>query len=186
VSFVEVILAVAILATAMLPIFGIISSSGFATRFQKAEIVAANLAKEEMNRWLYEFPKGKFEQYFTSPGANQPIEWSLGNPYSVEGNLFEGRIKMEKHLDSTVSFSFPVLTWHSFLTTCPDGSEQNEHTATKPLFTEAKKDFGNLIGPGSGNYHIVDILLKVRWKLPSEVQFNPNNQFVVLARRFFR
>lgn len=196
---IEVVVATGILALSLIPIFSFISSSGFASRKQKAEINIANLAKEEMNRWLYEFPKSKFDAYFTAhPTGNFAIPWSLDNPFLIEGNVFQGFIKLQKHVDATVPFSYPELNWHPFHISCPNKVEGNDWSAgtlspPTPFKEQAKKleSVANSLSlPSAGQYHIVDILLQIKWRLPNEPDFSDTgfkemNQFLLVSRRFF-
>jgi len=183
-TLIEVILAVLIMAATMGGIFALMSYSNAASRQQKAEGVAANLAKEELNKWLYAFKKENFDSISDDTDEN----WTLGNPYVVEGNQFYGTIRIKRHSDTVSTFVFPKVKWHDFQKFCNHGAEGKiSGSSDFEIVKKSIKDVTMDPNPPSPpkNFRFVDISLRVKWKLPNENDFKPSNQFLLVTRRAF-
>ena len=169
-------IAVAIMASTLVPIFYFLSASNTASRLQKAEGVGANLAKEELNRWLYVYSKTNFD----SLSNNTETDWSLGNSFFVEGNQFQGKIMVRKITDSELQMVFPKVKLHNFQA-CT-GGESNAWGAGSFESPSPEDTVANIAK--TSDYHLADIILKVKWRLPNDV-FKPTNQLILVTRRAF-
>jgi type II secretory pathway pseudopilin PulG len=173
-TLLEIILAVAVLAFALVPIFSMLSSSGAATREQKAESVAANLAKEKMN-WLMVVANATNLSNFES--GEQTVDTVF-----LEGNEFQVSARTRKLLDTEVAVVYPKFDWHD-IRSCTGGIEV--HDISSAFSTENKKINEVVRHPDAGNFHLMDIFLRVKWKLPNESGFKEKNQLILVSRRAF-
>ncbi|HEY9070083.1 MAG TPA: hypothetical protein VIV61_07480 [Candidatus Ozemobacteraceae bacterium] len=169
-SFAEVILAVAIMMFAMLPIFGMMSSSNTATRMQKIEGVAANLAKEEMNRWMYILDP----ESFPADGVEYPVDVQ-----PIEGNEVEIKVWVYRHENTTTNVVYPKFEWHDFRA-CVGGSEHNNLDGKTTPFTRPVQEVTRDEAPKT--FRLVDIVLRARWRTPNTA-WSEVNQFFLVSRR---
>ena len=174
-TLVEIVLAVAILAFAMMPIFGLMSYSNTASRLQKVEGVAANLAKEEMNRWMYAFKPENID------GTVQQRE------ETIEGNVFQITVRSYRHDSTTTKVRYPRFKWHDFRNTCPGGSEGNSLSGSGFVEAVANKSIEDVTRDSKmpdpkKTYRLVDLALEVKWRLPSG-SYNDTNRLILLSRR---
>lgn len=171
-NLIEIMLAVAILALTILPVVGLLDYTNRGSREQDAEGIAANLAKEEMNRLMYVIDRENLID--GSPGVKQ---WSFGGAHNVKGNEFYGEYRVYKHANSSLSFQVPQMNFHDPLE-CPTGAEANTGVNGTPIALDLETVY-----PGSPTL-LVDIILKVKWKTPSR-DFEPHNEITLVGRRAF-
>ncbi|OIP23459.1 hypothetical protein AUK22_09760 [bacterium CG2_30_54_10] len=171
-TLIEVVLATLILALSMLPIFGIMSYTGGATRNQKAEGVAAGLAKEEMNRWMYALKKAN-----VTTGTH---DWSFGPGFNVEGNLFSGVVTVYKYGDAEVKVAYPEIEPHDYQS-CSAVGESRMLTAAD--FITQEKFLDKIRKPADDA--LADISVVVTWRLPNEATARPVNRIQLVGRRAF-
>ena len=167
-TLIEIVLAILILAMSLLPIFGILTSSGAASRSQKAEGVAAGLAKEQMNRYMYVLEKANVVS-----GA-----WGLGNPYLVEGNIYEGDVSVVTYGDGVINMDVPEVAPAHNYRSCSTAGEAQGVTFNDVVKTVQVIRNTTIVS-------LADIKLVVRWRLPSEPTFKATNYIVLVARRAF-
>lgn len=163
-------LAIAILAVAMMPIFHMMSASNTASRMQKVEGVAANLAKEEMNRWMYVLDPGNFPD---------DGDEHLVNVFNIEGNEIEIKVRVYRHGNTSTNVKYPEFDWHDFRTSCGGGREGNDltgmtHDRSRPI-QEVTRDEDR-------TFRLVDIVMIVRWRTPNTA-WSDVNRFYLLSRR---
>ncbi len=171
-TLIEIVLAIMILALSMLPIFGIMSYTGGATRNQKAEGVAAGLAKEEMNRWMYALKSTN-----VTTGTH---DWSFGPDFNVEGNLYSGVVTVAKYGDASVNVTYPEIKPHNYQN-CSAAGESAPRSASD-FFTRVKP-LTEIRNPPKDA--MADIRVVVTWRLPNEATARPVNTIVLVARRAF-
>jgi hypothetical protein len=170
-------IAIIIMAGALMPIFYFMSSSNTATRQQKAEGVAANLAKEEMNRWLYVFRKEQFNAFSDDIEAPSP-----NGTIVIEGNEYRVSVVINKFMDSSLQMVYPkVKALQRHFQGCGSGQESGSWSASD---FETPTQTIHAISKTS-TYHLADIILRVRWRLANESQFRPHNQIMLVSRRAF-
>jgi len=170
-TLLEVLLAVAMLALAMIPMFGLMSSSNTASRVQKIEGVAANLAKEEMNKWMYVFDPGNF--------PNDGVEdFVNGGPFIVEGNEVEIKVRVYRHQNTSTNVKYPDFVWHDFRTSCPGGTEGNDLDSKTNELTRTIEE----VTKDSTKPRLIDIAMQVRWRTPNTA-WSDVNRFFLLGRR---
>ena len=177
VTLTEIMLAVAILAFAILPMAGIIHFVMSGSREQDAEGIAANLAKEEMNRLLYVINRDNLLM-----NAQTPRPWSFaesGFLMETRGNVYEGMYVVFPHDNSNLNFNVPVLEFHNPYD-CADGKESHNNIvdATPESLNMAQ------VYPEIGEPLMADILLRVRWRTPRG-NFRDPDQLTLVARRSF-
>ncbi len=170
-TLLEVLPAVAMLALAMIPMFGLMSSSNTASRIQKIEGVAANLAKEEMNKWMYvidptSFPDDGVEEYVN------------GAPFIVEGNEVEIKVRVYRHQNTSTNVKYPDFVWHDFRTTCPDSTEGNNLDSKTNQVTRTIEE----VTRDATRPRLIDIVMQVRWKTPT-TSWSDVNKFFLVSRR---
>ncbi|HNV71497.1 MAG TPA: hypothetical protein PKO06_17465 [Candidatus Ozemobacteraceae bacterium] len=171
ITFVELCLAVIILAMALLPIFGLMSASNTATRQQKAEGVAANLAKEEMNRLLYVITRTNCETMQSAEIENR----------DVEGNVFRITKQFFFYDNTAFNVTYPEVQWHD-MRQCTGGIETNMLNTATHIKTREK----NLLEvTQESQMMIADVVLKIEWRLPNEADFKPTSFLNLVARRAF-
>ncbi|GAB4269982.1 MAG: hypothetical protein Kow0029_06420 [Candidatus Rifleibacteriota bacterium] len=165
-TLVEIMLAVGILALAILPMVGLINYSNRGTREQDAEGIAANIAKEQMNRLL-----NVVERDNLVAGAGDVTTFNVkGNDIATDYTIFE-------HSNASIDFTVPQMTFHD-PQGCSDGAEANTSVLGTP------KNYAlSEIYPTIGTT-LIDIRLRVRWKTPGK-DFDPRNEFILLGRRAF-
>ena len=172
VSLTEVILAVSILALSVLPIAGMMSYTLRGTRDQDAEGIAANLAKEEMNRLLFVISQ---ENLFEN--ARTPRNWTRGN-VEVKGNIFEGTYVVYPHDNASVRFTVSNFVFHD-PQECSDGAESVGGVVGAPVTRTIAETY-----PAIGDALMADIIMRIRWRSPAG-DFLPQNQLTLVARRTF-
>lgn len=171
-TLLEVLIAVAMLAFAMIPMFGLMSSSNTASRVQKIEGVAANLAKEEMNKWMYILDPANF--------PNDGVEWVVnGGPFNIEGNEIEIKVWVYRHTNTSTNVKYPDFGWHDFRTTCADRSEGNNLDS---LTTEVTRNIEEVTKGDSRTFRLIDIVMRVGWKTPVTTWSDVNSFFLVSRR----
>lgn len=169
-TLIEIVLAVLILALSMLPIFGIMSYSGGATRYQKAEGVAAGLAKEEMNRLMYALQEGNVKT----------DDWSYGDDFNVEGNFYTGKVTVFKYSDAAVNVRYAEIKPHNYQSCSATGESV---TRTAADFDTRNKPITEIRKPSK--IAMADIMLRVTWRLPNETAPKATNFIVLVGRRAF-
>jgi hypothetical protein len=169
-------IAVSILAFVILPIFGLLQYTNRGTREQDAEGIAANLAKEEMNRLMYVISR---DNLLSGAGSLQP--WSFGADYDFKGNKFSGEYSVHPFSSSELSFSIPTFIFHDPMRCAGNGQEQDVAGTIGPAKTMT---LAEVYPDSAGECRLADIRLVVKWKVPSG-EYNETNQFELLARRAF-
>lgn len=172
-NLIEIVLAVSILALAVLPIAGMLDYTNRGTREQDAEGIAANLAKEEMNRLMY-----VFDRINLLDGAPGPKVWSYGGSVNKKGNEFTGEYSVYEHANGSLNFQIPQMVFHDPLL-CSAGGEENDGVAGGATGMNIATVY-----PDIAHNLLVDIMLRVRWKLPGR-DFEPQNELILLGRRAF-
>lgn len=179
-TLVEIVLAVAILAFAMMPIFGLMSFSNSSSRMQKVEGVAANMAKEEMNRWMFAMKP----ENFTNDGQVDQRE------ENIEGNFYRVTVRAYRHPQTTL-VRYPRFKWHDFRTSCAGGREGNSLTGSTFVEAVSNKSFEDVThdstaplpaGETRKTFRLVDVALEVQWRLPTG-SYNNQNRLVLISRR---
>lgn len=173
-TLLEVLLALAMLALAMIPMFGLMSSSNTATRVQKIEGVAANLAKEEMNKWMYVIDPANFP----ADGVEEVVN---GGPFNVEGNEVEIKMRVYRHANSATNVKYPDFDWHDFRTTCAGGGEGNDLDS---ITNEVTRTVSEVTIGDPRTFRLIDIVLEARWKTPNTAWSNTNRFFLVSRRGY--
>jgi len=173
VTLIEIMLAVSIMAMAVIPIFGMLTYSNRGTREQDAEGIAANLAKEEMNRLMNVVTRTNLLS-----GSGSPQAWSLGM-HDIKGNIFSGEYTVFATSNSNLNFSIPQMTFHD-PRLCPTGKETKSGVLASPIPVKISDVLPDL--PGD---MIADIMLRVKWRMPYESSFDPKKEFILVARRSF-
>ncbi len=183
VSLIEIMVALAILASFLLPTFHLLVNFTGASRQQKVEGLAANLAKEEMNWWL-SVASGS---YYTSSVDLTGWNSRLGT-VELDGNQVELAMKVRRHEGTRLVMNFPVFQWHDFVnggggySPCKDGIEQRVlASGTDVLIRTERLDHWS--PERSRQVDFYDLLLRVRWKLPNESDFAAVNTRYLLSRR---
>lgn len=174
ITLIEIMLAVAIMAMAVIPIFGMLTYSNRGTREQDAEGIAANLAKEEMNRLMNVVTRGNL---LSNPGSTK--SWSIGTQ-EIKGNIFEGEYTVFPTSNSNLNFTIPQMNFHD-PGLCPTGKE----TQSSVLDTAISVKVSEVLPDLPGGVMIADILLRVKWRMPYEKTFDPKREFILVARRSF-
>ena len=175
VTLTELMIATAIMAFVILPIFGLLNYTNRGTREQDAEGIAANLAKEEMNRLMFVITG---ENLLDGAGAAHP--WSFGADYDVKGNKFSGEYTVYPFSNTELAFSIPKFVFHDPMN-CSSGLESSPGTA---LDSPQTMTIADVYPDSAGVCRLADIRLVVRWRLPSG-EYNEVSQFELLARRAF-
>jgi prepilin-type N-terminal cleavage/methylation domain-containing protein len=183
VSLIEIMVAVAILASFLLPTFHLLVSFTGASRQQKVEGLAANLAKEEMNWWLY---VASASYYATAVDLSK---WNtrLGT-VEIDGNQVELAMKVRRHEGTRLVMNFPVFQWHDFVNggggygPCRDGIEQRVLASGTDVTIRTER-LDQLSPERARQVDFYDLLLRVRWKLPTEADYAPANTRYLLSRR---
>lgn len=175
-TLVEIMMAVSILAFIILPVVGLLNYSNRGTREQDAEGIAANLAKEEMNRLMYVVTR----ENLLEAEAN-PTTWSLGADYDVKGNKFSGEFSVYPHSSSDLSFSVPQFKFHD-PQKCSGGYETDPGNT---LESPEPMTLAEVYPDSASECRLADILLVVKWRVASEDDYDPRNQFKLIARRAF-
>ena len=176
VSLVEIMIAVSILAMSVLPIAGLLTYATRGTREQDAEGIAANLAKEEMNRLMYVITRDNLLN-----GAGTAQNWSYGQAGRVvemKGNIFEGEYTVYTHSNSSLNFKVPQMTFHE-PQLCVAGGETQTGVPGTSLDLNMQTLYPSITWP-----LLVDICLKIKWRLPSGA-FEPRNELILIGRRAF-
>lgn len=178
VSFAEIIIAVAMMGVAALPIFGLLTYSSRGTREQEAEAEAGNLAKEEMNRLMYVVEP---DNLLKDAGSDVPCSFA-GNTKEVnkKGNVFKGIYTIYPHENKNVKFKVPQMVFHR-PQGCPNGAEQNSDVVSKDLI---EMDLQKLY-PNNTKPLLVDIYLQISWRLATEKTYPDKNRLVLYGRRYF-
>ncbi len=175
VTLTELMIAVGILAFVILPIFGLLQYTNRGTREQDAEGIAANLAKEEMNRLMYVINR---ENLLNGAGTAQP--WSFGGNHDVKGNKFSGEYTVYPFTSAELNFAIPKFVFHDPMN-CSSGVESNPGGSLGPADSMS---IAEVFPDTAGLCRMADIRLVVRWHVPSG-EYNETNQFELLARRTF-
>ncbi|PKL43255.1 MAG: hypothetical protein CVV41_11080 [Candidatus Riflebacteria bacterium HGW-Riflebacteria-1] len=175
VTLAELMIAVGILAFVIVPIFGLLQYSNRGTREQDAEGIAANLAKEEMNRLMYVITR---ENLLLGAGAVH--EWSFGADYDIKGNKFSGEYTVYPFTSNELAFAIPKFIFHD-PQTCSSGVESNPGGT---LNTPDTMTIAEVYPDTAGECRLADIRLVIRWRVATG-EYNDVNQFELLARRAF-
>lgn len=169
-------LAVSILALSILPIVGLLNYATRGTREQDAEGIAANLAKEEMNRLMYVITR---ENLLNDAGNPQPWSYAqAGKTVELKGNVFVGEYVVYPHSNSSLNFQIPQMQFHD-PQLCVGGGETQAGVPGAPLGMNLATVY-----PTITQTLLVDIRLRLRWRIPSGT-FEPQNELLLLARRAF-
>jgi hypothetical protein len=178
INLVEIMIAVGIMAFIILPIMGLLDYTNRGTREQDAEGIAANLAKEEMNRLMYVVDR---DNLLSATGGG--TTWSLGADHSVKGNLFTGHYTVYPWSTDELDFIVPKFKFHD-PQGCSSGVESQpddclEAPEPKPL-SEIYIDSAE-----AAKCKMMDIVLEVKWKLPNQDDYLEKNKFKLIGRRTF-
>jgi len=175
VTLTELMIAVGILAFVILPVFGLLQYTNRGTREQDAEGIAANLAKEEMNRLMYVISR---DNLLSGAGAAQP--WSFGADHDVKGNKFSGEYTVYPFTSAELNFAIPKFVFHDPMN-CSSGVESNPGGT---LGAADSMSIAEVYPDTAGLCRLADIRLVVRRHVPGG-EYNDTNQFELLARRAF-
>ncbi|MBU1109066.1 MAG: prepilin-type N-terminal cleavage/methylation domain-containing protein [Candidatus Riflebacteria bacterium] len=175
ITLTELMIATTIMAFVILPIFGLLNYTNRGTREQDAEGIAANLAKEEMNRLMFIISRENLLS-----GAGAPLEWSFGADYDIKGNKFSGEYTVYPFSNTELAFSIPKFVFHDPMN-CSSGLETTPGTT---LGTAQPMTIAEVYPDSAGLCRLADIKLVVKWRLPSG-EYNEISQFELLARRAF-
>ncbi len=175
VTLTELMIAVGILAFVVLPIFGLLQYSNRGTREQDAEGIAANLAKEEMNRLMYVINRENLLD-----GAGAAKSWSFGADHDVKGNKFSGEYTVYPFTSAELNFAIPRFVFHDPMN-CSSGVESAPGAT---LGANDSMTIADVYPDTAGLCRLADIRLVVRWHVPGG-EYNETNQFELLARRAF-
>ena len=175
ITLTEIMLAVAILGFIILPIFGLLNYTNRGTREQDAEGIAANLAKEEMNRLMFVISRDNLLS-----GAGSAQAWSFGADYEVKGNKFTGEYTVFPFNNTELAFAIPAFKFHDPMG-CNNGIEAN---AAGALEAPKTMTLAEVYPDSAHKCRLADIRLVVRWRLPSG-EYNDISQLQLLARRAF-
>ncbi|MFZ2959479.1 MAG: hypothetical protein WA705_21535 [Candidatus Ozemobacteraceae bacterium] len=171
VTLIEICLAILIMGAALLPIFGMLTSSNSASRLQKAEGVAANLAKEKMNELLFSLSPTNFQVLTTVKTDLFQIE---GNEYQVESQVFP-------HANTSFKVYYPEVLWHN-MRDCTGGKEFYVLSGATYINDHSDKTIQDVT---QVTYTLVyDVILKVQWRLPNGA-FNDTNRMILVSRKGF-
>lgn len=173
-SLLEVILAIAMMVLSMIPIFGLMSSSNTASRGQKIEGVASNLAKEVMNKWMYILDPSSWEDL-----DDGEVFLENGGPFNIEGNEVEIKVRIYRHLNTSTNIKYPEFEWHNFRATCSGGAETTDLDSKTNVVT---RTMAEVTKGDSRTFRLIDIVLEVRWKTPN-TNWSDTNRFFLLSRR---
>ena len=178
VSFAEILIAVAMMGVAALPIFGLLTYSSRGTREQEAEAEAGNLAKEEMNRLMYVV---KPENLLEHAGTDVPCTFA-GSTKEVnkKGNVFKGIYTVYPHENKYVKFKVPQMKFHQ-PQGCPGGAEKNSKIVENEMITMNLEE----LYPDNDKPLLVDIYLQISWRLAAEKNYPEKNRLVLYGRRYF-
>lgn len=171
----ELLISVSILAFVILPIFNLLNYTNRGTREQDAEGIAANLAKEEMNRLMFVISR---DNLLIGAGTAQP--WSFGADHEVKGNKFSGEYTVYPFTNAELDFTLPIFKFHDPMS-CSAGLESNPGSALDPT---KKMKISDVYPDSAGLCRLADIRLVVKWRLPS-TSYNNISQFELVARRAF-
>jgi len=174
ITLTELMIAIGILAFVILPIFGLLQYTNRGTREQDAEGIAANLAKEEMNRLMYVISRDNLID-----GAGTAKTWSFGANHDVKGNKFSGEYTVYTFSSAELNFKKPKFVFHD-----PINCAANCVNLGGALDTADKMSLDKVYPDKADLIRMVDIKLVVRWHVPSG-EYNETNQFELLARRAF-
>jgi len=173
----EIVLAVGLMAFSFLPIFSMLSSSNAASRQQKAEGIAVNLAKEYMNKIMFVILKTNF----TWPDNR---ESQFDSDVTIEGMVFQVFVTVVRHPNNATNVTWPEHSLHDFSTTCPNGAEGFlEDNTTK--ITSKTRTIESVTRDPATDFRLLDILLRVRWRQPNTAVFRDSDQLVLVSRRSF-
>lgn len=175
ITLTELMIAVGILAFVILPVFGLLQYTNRGTREQDAEGIAANLAKEEMNRLMFVISRGNLLS-----GAGSAQSWSFGADYDVKGNKYSGEYTVYPFSSTELAFLIPNLVFHDPIR-CSDGVEID---GPGSLGAGKTMTIAQVYPDTAGECRLADIKLVVKWHVPSG-EYNEINQFELLARRAF-
>lgn len=178
VSLAEILMAVALMGVAALPIFGILNYASRGTRDQEAEAEAGNLAKEEMNRLMYVVSAANLLE---DSGKDRPCSFA-GNKNEVnrKGNIFSGFYTVYPHDNSKIKFSIPLLNFHN-PQECSRGAETHDGVVkSEPEVMSLKELY-----PDNDKPLLADIYLEIKWRLPSQKGYDKKNKIVLYGRRYF-
>ncbi|MBF0545087.1 MAG: type II secretion system protein [Candidatus Riflebacteria bacterium] len=181
-SLIEILVAFAILAFLLLPMFNILADFSSGTRQQKMEGVAVNLAKEEMNWWMYVASPSYFDSRdLTNWNSRQGV-------IEIEGNQFSLDMKVRKIPLENISFKYPVFDFHN---PCQGGAESHIISIGSGV-TRHSKILSQIISPVSAKkYLFYDFLLRVRWRAPNDLSFTSSafpkakERFIVSRRAIY-
>lgn len=182
VSLIEILLALSFMALLLLPMFRMITGFSGDARKQKAEGVAAGLAKEEMNWWLKQAPDS-FLATCDHAGWNFR-QTSL----TIEGNIFELGMKVRHHPGPALVMEYPEFVWHDFVNggggfgPCVNGVEQRPLTAGSEVLLRRER-LGDISTDRANRTGFYDLLLRVRWRLPHQPDYPEENRRFLVTRR---
>ena len=171
VTLIEICLAILIMAISLLPMFGMLSSSNSASRLQKAEGVAANLAKEKMNELLFSLSLTNFQALTTAESTVYTIE---GNEYQVERQAFA-------HPNSNFKTYYPEVLWHD-MRQCTGGMEKFTLSGGSYITDHSDKTIQDVTQVT--DILVYDVILKVQWRLPNGT-YNDINRMILVSRKGF-
>lgn len=177
VTLTEIMLALAILGFAVIPMAGMIHYVMSSSREQDAEGIASNLAKEEMNRLLYVIRRDNLLM-----NARTPRPWSFaesGFLMETRGNIYEGVYVVFPHENADLVFDIPILEFHNPYD-CKDGKEEHQDIIDPDPAPMNIAD----VYPEIAEPLMADILLRVRWRTPRG-NFREPDQLTLVARRSF-
>ena len=177
INLVEIMIAIGIMAFIILPVMNLLDYTNRGTREQDAEGIAANLAKEEMNRLMYVVDR---ENLVAATGGET---WSFGADHNVKGNLFTGNYTVYTWDTSELDFMVPKFKFHD-----PQGCSSGvESQPDNCLETAEEKPLSDIYidATEAAKCKMMDIVLEVKWKLPNQDDYLDKNQFKLIGRRTF-
>jgi prepilin-type N-terminal cleavage/methylation domain-containing protein len=177
-TLVEIMMAVAILAFIVLPIFGLLNYANRGTREQDAEGIAANLAKETMNQLMF---VASSTNLLAGAGSPQP----LPQDHTIKGNFFTGEYVVKTYTSDEITFSVPQTEFHDPMDCAAGNGLETKSAATIYAAGAEPMTLSDLYPEHAGEVMMADIHLKIRWKLPSQASFDPRNELELVARRTF-
>ena len=177
VTYAEILVAVVMLAVCGLPIFGLLNFSNRGTREQSAEAEAGNLAKEEMNRLMY---VADYEELLKNTLVDVP--WGLAEGQELvtrKGHVFDGHYAIYPHDNSEIIFKVPKMNFHQ-----PQGCTNGETHSDVVSSDEFENVNLKQLYPDVDTPLLIDIRLEIKWKLPADKEYPPQNVLILYGRRY--
>ena len=169
ITLVEIMIAVAILGAVIIPVVALLDYSNRGTREQDVEGIAANLAKERMNKLLFVVSRDNL----ISNSGTVTTE-------SIKGNDISWEYQVYQFSNSEIGFTVPQFKFHD-PQICSSGQEANPGGALDSPKTMTLAE----VYPDDTTCRMADIKMTVKWKLPNQSTYDDRNQFDLIARRTF-